>query len=56
MRDINLCWYCEKRKRKDKNSLFCSKCEKIKKKDIKRLSCENAQRKEFGIGLKGLGI
>jgi hypothetical protein len=56
MIDIKLCWYCQKRKKKDANSLFCSKCEKIKLKETVRPACENAQRKEFGIGLKGLGI
>jgi len=42
VRDVNLCWYCEKRpKKKEKNALFCSKCEKIRVKDVRRAEQEN---------------
>lgn len=56
MRDVTLCWYCEKKKIKNDNSLFCSKCENIKQKEVIRTAFENAQRKEFGNGAKGLGL
>lgn len=50
------CWYCNKRKRKNDQALFCSKCESIKIKETVRPGCENAQRSEFGKGTRGLGV